>query len=159
MDWKFREIRPWEKVSDQKKIILIQGANLTYLGKREPDIYGTTRPDELNATLLNYAQKSGLILEIFYTNVEGEAIDKIYQCADDGFDGIVMNPAGFSYAGYALKDCIKGAALPYVEVHISNIAKRNIHCVLSEVSVGLITGFGLFGYQLALDAMLHHLRG
>ncbi|MGA7215576.1 MAG: type II 3-dehydroquinate dehydratase [Terrimicrobiaceae bacterium] len=146
-------------MSDQKKIILIQGANLTYLGKREPDIYGTTRPDELNATLLNYAQKSGLILEIFYTNVEGEAIDKIYQCADDGFDGIVMNPAGFSYAGYALKDCIKGAALPYVEVHISNIAKRNIHCVLSEVSVGLITGFGLFGYQLALDAMLHHLRG
>ncbi|MFZ0708663.1 MAG: type II 3-dehydroquinate dehydratase [Terrimicrobiaceae bacterium] len=146
-------------MSDQKKIILIQGANLTYLGKREPDIYGTTRPDELNATLLNYAQKSGLILEIFYTNVEGEAIDKIYQCADDGFDGIVMNPAGFSYAGYALKDCIKGAALPYVEVHISNIAKRNIHCVLSEVSVGLITGFGLFGYQLALDAMRHHLRG
>ena len=159
MDWKFREIRPWEKVSDQKKIILIQGANLTYLGKREPDIYGTTRPDELNATLLNYAQKSGLILEIFYTNVEGEAIDKIYQCADDGFDGIVMNPAGFSYAGYALKDCIKGAALPYVEVHISNIAKRNIHCVLSEVSVGLITRIRLFGYQLALDAMLHHLRG
>ncbi len=159
MDWKLREIRPWEKVSDQKKIILIQGANLTYLGKREPDIYGTTRPDELNATLLNYAQKSGLILEIFYTNVEGEAIDKIYQCADDGFDGIVMNPAGFSYAGYALKDCIKGAGLPYVEVHISNIAKRNIHCVLSEVSVGLITGFGLFGYQLALDAMRHHLRG
>ena len=158
MDWKLREIRPWEKVSDQKKIILIQGANLTYLGKREPDIYGTTRPDELNATLLNYAQKSGLILEIFYTNVEGEAIDKIYQCADDGFDGIVMNPAGFSYAGYALKDCIKGAGLPYVEVHISNIAARNIHCVLSEVSVGLITGFGLFGYELALDAMLHHLR-
>jgi 3-dehydroquinate dehydratase II len=146
-------------VSNQKKIILIQGANLTYLGKREPHIYGTTGPEELNATLLNHAQKNGLSLEIFYTNVEGEAINKIYRCADDGFDGIVMNPAGFSYAGYALKDCIKGAGLPYVEVHISNIATRNIHCVLSEVSVGLITGFGLFGYQLALDAMLHHLRG
>ena len=69
--------------------------------------------EELNATLLNHAQKNGLFLEIFYTNVEGVAIDKIYQCADDGFDGIVMNPAGFSYAGYALKDCIKGAGLPY----------------------------------------------
>ena len=98
-------------MSDQKKIILIQGANLTYLGKREPHIYGTTRPEELNATLLNHAQKNGLFLEIFYTNVEGEAINKIYQCADDGFDGIVMNPAGFSYAGYALKDC----GNPYIQ--------------------------------------------
>jgi 3-dehydroquinate dehydratase-2 len=65
-----------------------------------------------------------------------------------------MNPAGFTYAGYALRDCIKGAGLPYVEIHISNIAERNIHCVLSDVSVGFITGFGLHGYILALDAML-----
>jgi 3-dehydroquinate dehydratase-2 len=89
--------------------------------------------------------------------VEGEAINRIYRCADQGFDGLVMNPAGFSYAGYALKDCIKGAGLPYVEIHISNVAKRNIHCVLSEISVGVITGFGIYGYQLALDAILHHL--
>ena len=85
---------------------------MTYLGKREPHVYGTTRPEELNAMLLHHARKNGFFLEIFYTNGEGEAIDKIYRCADDGFDGIVMNPAGFSYAGYALKDCIKGAGLP-----------------------------------------------
>ena len=64
-----------------------------------------------------------------------------------------MNPAGFTYAGFALKDCIKGARLPYVEVHISNIAKRNIHCVLSDVAEGLITGFGMHSYILGLEAM------
>jgi len=68
-------------------------------------------------------------LEIFYTNIEGEAINRIYQAVDEGFDGLVMNPAGFTYAGFALRDCIKGAGLPYVEVH-----KRNIHCVLSDVT-------------------------
>jgi hypothetical protein len=69
-----------------------------------------------------------------------------------------MNPAGFTYAGFALKDCIKGAALPYVEVHISSIAKRNIHCVLSDVAEGVITGFGMYSYILGLDAMLEILR-
>jgi len=147
------------ETSKIKKIILIQGANLTYLGKREPEIYGRTTPDELNTTLLDYAKRRNFELAIFYTNLEGEAINRICLCADQGFDGLVMNPAGFSYSGYALKDCVKGAGLPYVEIHISNVLKRNIHCVLSEVSVGVITGFGMYGYQLALDAMLHHLDG
>ena len=70
-----------------------------------------------------------------------------------------MNPAGFTYAGYALKDCIKGVGLPYVEVHISSIAKRNIHCVLSDAAEGMITGFGMHPDILGLDAMLEILRG
>src|SRR5215472_14047084 len=118
------------ETSKIKKIILIQGANLTHLCKREPEIYGRTTPDELNTTLLGYAKRRNFEHEIFYTNLEGEAINQSYRCADQGFDGLVMNPAGFSYSGYALKDCIKGAGLPYVEIHISNVAKRNIHCVL-----------------------------
>ena len=125
------------------RILLMQGANLTYLGKREPSIYGTTTAAELDARLQAHAREKQYELEIFYTNVEGEAINRIYQAADAGVNGLVMNPAGFSYAGYALKDCIKGAALPYVEVHISSIAKRNIHCVLSDVAEGVITGFGM----------------
>jgi 3-dehydroquinate dehydratase II len=88
----------------------------------------------------------------------GEAINRIYQAVDEGFDGLVMNPAGFTYAGFALKDCIKGAGLPYVEVHISSIAKRNIHCVLSDVAEGMITGFGIHSYILGLDAMLEILK-
>ncbi len=141
-----------------KKILLLQGANLTYLGKREPEIYGTTTPEQLNERLHAHAKQHGYHLEIFYTNIEGEAINKIYQAADEQFDGLVMNPAGFTYAGYALKDCVKGANLPYVEIHISSIAKRHIHCVLSEVADGLITGFGMHGYILALDAMLEILQ-
>ena len=107
------------------KILLVQGANLTFLGRREPAIYGTTTAAELDATLQRHAKERGYDLDIFYTNIEGEAINRIYRAVDEGFDGLVMNPAGFTYAGFALKDCIKGAALPYVEVHISNIAKRN----------------------------------
>ena len=86
------------------------------------------------------------------------AINRIYQAVDEGFDGLVMNPAGFTYVGFALKDCIKGAGLPYVEVHISSIAKRNIHCVLSDVAEGIITGFGIHSYILGLDAMLEILK-
>lgn len=141
-----------------KKILLLQGANLTYLGKREPEIYGTTTPAELNERLYAHAKQHEYELEIFYTNIEGEAINKIYEAADKGTHGLVMNPAGFTYAGYALKDCVKGANMPYVEIHISSIAKRNIHCVLSDIAEGLITGFGMHGYILALDAMLEILK-
>ena len=137
------------------RILLIQGANLSYLGKREPEIYGTTGPEELDARLHAHAKAKGYALDIFYTNVEGEAINRIYQAADSGIDGLVMNPAGFTYAGYALRDCIKGVRLPYVEVHISNLARRNIHSVLADVASGVITGFGLYSYILGLEAMLH----
>lgn len=140
------------------KILLSQGANLTFLGRREPEIYGSTTPAELDARLQRHAQDHAYQLAIFYTNIEGEAVNRIYQAVDEGFDGLVMNPAGFTYAGFALKDCIKGAALPYVEVHISSIAKRHIHCVLSDVAEGVITGFGMHSYILGLDAMLEILR-
>jgi 3-dehydroquinate dehydratase II len=140
------------------KILLVQGANLTFLGRREPAIYGTTTAAELDAMLQCHARKHGYVLDIFYSNVEGEAINYIYRAVDQGFDGLVMNPAGFTYAGFALKDCVKGAGLPYVEVHISNIAKRGIHCVLSDVAEGVITGFGMHSYILGLEAMLEILR-
>jgi 3-dehydroquinate dehydratase II len=140
------------------KILLLQGANLNYLGRREPAVYGSTTAEELDAMVRQHAEEKGYFLDIFYTNIEGEAINRIYGAVDDGFDGLVMNPAGFTYAGYALRDCIKGAGLPYVEIHISHIVKRNIHCVLSDVSEGLITGFGVQGYLLALEAMLDLLK-
>jgi 3-dehydroquinate dehydratase II len=140
------------------KILLVQGANLTFLGRREPAIYGTTTAAELDTMPHAHAGKRGYVLDIFYSNIEGEAIDRIYRAVDEGVDGLVMNPAGFTYAGFAPKDCVKGAGLPYVEVHISNIAKRGIHCVLSEVSEGLIAGFGMHSYILGLEAMLEILR-
>jgi hypothetical protein len=96
-------------------ILLVQGANLTFLGRRAPEIYGTTTAARLDAMLQRHAQDHDYHLDIFYTNIEGEAINRIYQGVDDGVNGLVMNPAGFTCAGYALKDCIKGGGLPYVE--------------------------------------------
>ena len=136
------------------RILLIQGANMAYLGKREPEIYGTTSAAELDAMLLARAKKCGCNLEIFYTHVEGEAIRRIYRAADEGMDGLLMNPAGFSYAGYALRDCLKTMSFPYVEVHISNIEKRGIKSVTAETASGVIAGFGLQSYFMGMDALL-----
>lgn len=138
-----------------RSILLVQGANMVYLGKREPGIYGTTTPQELDAMLQAHAKAKGYRLDIFYTNFEGEAISHIYQSESNGVDGLVMNPAGFTYAGYALKDCIKGTKLPYVEVHISNIVKRGISSVLADIAEGVIFGFGMYSYIIGLEAMLH----
>jgi 3-dehydroquinate dehydratase-2 len=138
-----------------QRILLVQGANLVYLGKREQEFYGTTTPDELDSMVQGHAKTKGYALDIFYTNIEGEAINRIYQSAESGVDGLVMNPAGFSYVGYALKDCIKGTGLPYVEVHISNIEKRGIPSVLASVATGVIYGFGIYSYILGLEAILN----
>lgn len=138
-----------------RKILLVQGANMIRQGIREPKFYGATTRQELDAMVQEHAEAKGYALDIFYTNIEGEAINRIYQAVDSGVDGLVMNPAGFTYAGYALRDCIKGISLPYVEVHISNVLKRGIQSVLASAGVGMITGFGMYGYILGLEAMLH----
>ena len=140
------------------KILLIQGANMVWLGKREPELYGKTSAAELDAMLMEHAKNHGYGLEIFYSNVEGEAIGRIYEAAANGVDGLVMNPAGFVYAGYALRDCLKAVRLPYVEVHMTNINKRGMTSVLAPVAEGMITGLGVSSYLLALDAMLHLLE-
>jgi 3-dehydroquinate dehydratase-2 len=138
-----------------KKILLIQGANMVHLGKRQPEFYGSTTAAQLDAMLAEHAQQKGYQLEIFYTNLEGEAINRIYAALDQGFDGLVMNPAGFNYAGYALADCIRGAELPYIEVHMSNVEARGIPCVCAKVADGVIYGLGTQSYLLALEGMLH----
>jgi 3-dehydroquinate dehydratase II len=137
------------------RLLLIQGANLNWLGKREPEIYGTTSAAELDQMLADETKRRKLDLAIRYTNLEGEAINWIYDAATKRMDGLVMNPAGFTMAGYALRDCLKGVrdSLPYVEIHISNIDKRGIKSVTAEAAEGVIQGFGLDGYLLALDAM------
>lgn len=137
------------------RILLVQGANMVHLGKREPEIYGSTTAAELDAMLQEHAKAKGYALDILYTNLEGEAISRIYEAANSGVNGLVMNPAGFNYAGYALRDCVKGAGLPYVEVHMTNIEKRGIRSALAGVANGVISGFGVESYTLGLDAMLH----
>lgn len=137
-----------------RKILLVQGANMAYLGKREPEIYGTTTAAELDEMLLRRARERGFALEIFYTHIEGEAIGRIYRAADEGIDGLLMNPAGFTYAGYALRDCLRAMRFPCVEVHMSNIDRRGLKSVTAEASRGVIAGFGLQSYLLGLDALI-----
>jgi 3-dehydroquinate dehydratase-2 len=141
-----------------EKILLLQGANMSFLGRRQPEIYGTTTAAELDAMLLAHAQAHAYQLEIYYTHVEGEAIGRLYRAADEGVQGLVMNPAGFNYAGYALRDCVLALPFPYIEVHMSNVAKRGIACVLAPVATGVVFGFGIQSYVLGLEAMVHLLR-
>ena len=134
-------------------ILLIQGANMEYLGFRQPEIYGTTTAAELDEILRNDAAGLGMTLRILYPNVEGEAISAIYGAAREGFDGLVMNPAGFLYAGYALRDCLKAVLLPCIEVHMSNIDARGMHSVTAAACAGMVTGLGIDSYRLALIAI------
>ncbi len=132
------------------KILLVQGANMAYLGKRQPEIYGTTTAAELDRMMQRHAKRRGVKLDIFYTHIEGEAIGRIYRAADEGMHGLLMNPAGFTQAGYALRGCLRAIPFPYIEVHISNIDQRGIRSVTAEAARGVIAGFGLLVYDDAL---------
>ena len=137
------------------KILLIQGSNMNLLGIRQPEIYGKTQAAELDRMLLDYAKAKGFELEIFYTNSEGECIDRIIKAYKDKVDALVMNPGGFTYYGKAIGDTIKGLKIPYVEVHLSNHFVRDIHSVIAEAAEGIIMGLGIQVYFLGLDAALH----
>lgn len=136
------------------KLLLIQGANLNSLGNRQGNTYGSTTAEELNLLLHDHAKEFGYDLEIFYTNIEGEAVNKIYDRVAEGIDGILVNPAGFTYNGYSLRDCLKYVAPPYIEIHITNTDKRKIHSIPAEAAVGIVKGFGIDSYFIALEAML-----
>ena len=135
------------------KILLIQGANMEYLGKREPELYGTTTAEELDQLLDKAAEQLDLQLIIRYTNIEGEAISWIYEAERTGFEGLIMNPAGFLFSGYALRECLKSISLPFIEVHMANIDRRGMHSVTACEASGMITGLGIESYHLALSAM------
>ena len=139
-------------------ILLIQGANMEWLGHRQPEIYGTTSAEKLDEMLQQEAVQQGIQLEIRYTNIEGEAISWIYQAVRSGVDGLIMNPAGFLYAGYALRDCLRGTDLPYIEVHISNLDRREMKSVLASEADGVVMGLGLDSYFVGIDAMYRLLR-
>ncbi len=139
------------------KLLLIQGANMEYLGKRQPELYGTTTAAELDVMLQAEAARRGISLDIRYTNLEGEAITWAYQAEREGCDGLLINPAGFTYAGFALRDCLKALKMPAIEIHMTNIERRGMHSVTAEAAVGAVMGFGIDSYFVAIEAMLRHL--
>jgi 3-dehydroquinate dehydratase II len=139
------------------KLLLIQGANMEYLGIRQPELYGTTTAAELDVLLTKRAAELGVELDIRYTNVEGEAISAMYAADRAGIDGILFNPAGFLHSGYAFRDCLRSIRAPALEIHMTNIEKRGYGSVTSEAAIGMIAGFGVDSYLLALEAMVKRL--
>jgi len=151
-------MRRVSKPGSAPRILLVQGPNMSALGRRQPELYGRTSAAELDALLRRHARSNRYELAIFYTHSESEAIERIYRAAEEKFHGLVMNPAAFLYAGYALRDCLRAVPLPYIEVHMTNIEKRGLRSILAEAAVGMITGFGVQSYVLGLEAMLRYLR-
>ncbi len=133
------------------KVLLIQGANMQALGKRDPALYGTITAAELDAHLIQHHPDDQL--DIRYTNTEGQAIDWIYEAERGDVDGLLMNPAGFLHAGYALRDCLQIVSMPYVEVHMTNIDRREFHSVTASAADGMITGLGVESYTLGIAAL------
>ncbi|MGM0582665.1 MAG: type II 3-dehydroquinate dehydratase [Bacteroidota bacterium] len=136
---------------DKKRIIIINGPNLNLLGKREPEIYGASSFQEFFEKLKD--KNPDFQLEYFQSNIEGELVDKI-QKADGEFDGVLLNAAAYTHTSVAIHDAIGTIAVPVVEIHISNIYKREEFrhkSIISSKCVGMISGLGLKGYQLGLE--------
>jgi len=137
--------------------LVLNGPNLNLLGKREPSIYGSMTLAEIEKQLTEWGEKHRVKVECFQSNHEGELIERIHQ-ADDQYNGIVFNPGGFTHYSYALRDAISSISLPVIEVHLSNIHKREAfrhQSVLAPACLGQISGLGPLGYRLALEALLH----
>ncbi len=142
------------------KILVVNGPNLNLLGTREPDVYGTLTLEKINEELVLYSQSLGVEIEFFQSNIEGEIVDKIQQSRSD-CQGIVINPAAYTHTSVAIRDVIAAVDMPAVEVHISNIHKREEfrkHSYIAPVCIGQIAGFGLDSYKLGLEAIVNFLN-
>ena len=138
-------------------LLLLNGPNLNLLGSREPELYGAATLAELEAAATNQASTAGAQLRCFQSNHEGALIDRIHAAKQDGVDMIVINPGAWGHTSIALRDALAGVAIPFVEVHISNIYQRESfrhHSFLSPIALGTICGLGLEGYRLAIDFAL-----
>jgi len=142
-------------------ILVIQGPNLNLLGTREPEIYGHETLDDIHRQLHSQAQESGVHLDTFQSNHEGEVIDRIHQAKKDGVQFIIINPGGYSHTSVAIRDALVGVSIPFIEVHLSNIHQREPfrhHSYFSDVAVGVICGLGSIGYRLALEAVIAKIK-
>ncbi|MDY0320255.1 MAG: type II 3-dehydroquinate dehydratase [Arcobacteraceae bacterium] len=142
------------------KIAVIQGPNLNMLGVREQHIYGGMTLDQIHAQLQATAEQSGVEIEFFQSNLEGEIVDKIQECLGT-VQGIIINPAAYTHTSIAIRDALAAVNLPTVEVHISNLYKREDFrqkSLTAASSTGIISGFGPFGYHLGLIALMQVLN-
>ena len=141
------------------KVLVLNGPNLNRLGKREPEIYGAVTLDEIKRQTSVRAEALNLEVDFRQSNSEGELVDWIQET--DGIDGIIINAGGYTHTSIAILDALRGAGLPIVEVHLTNIFQREAYrhkSYVSEVANGVICGFGAIGYELALEALAPLMR-
>jgi 3-dehydroquinate dehydratase II len=141
-------------------ILVLHGPNLNLLGLREPGIYGATSLEDINRQLTEAARQAGHHLLSLQSNAEYELIDRIHDARKEGVDFIIINPAAFTHTSVALRDALLGVAIPFIEVHLSNVHKREAfrqHSYFSDIAQGVICGFGATSYQLALQAAIQTL--
>ncbi len=141
-----------------KKILLLLGANLNLVGIREKNIYGTVTAETIENDIKSYGESIGCEVSAFQSNWEGAIIDEI-QKARTEYDAVIINPGAFTHYSYAIHDAIKGVDIPFVEVHMSNIHQREEFrhkSVTAPACVGQITGFGAYGYKMALNFLMNN---
>jgi 3-dehydroquinate dehydratase-2 len=143
------------------KILILHGPNLNLSGRRERDIYGAETMEDINEKLLLLGEKHGAELRFVQSNHEGALIDELHRAKEEGFEGVILNPGGLTFYSYALRDALTGVDLPAVEVHISNLHKREQfrhHSVLASVCVGQVMGFRGQSYLLGLEGLIGYLK-
>lgn len=144
------------------KLLALHGPNLNLLGEREPELYGVATLDEINQGLVAAAEQLGHSLAHFQSNAEHGLVDRIHQARQEGVEFIIINPGAFTHTSIALRDALAGVAIPFIEVHLSNVFSREEfrrRSYLSELAVAVISGAGAGGYRLALQAAAEKLGG
>ena len=142
-----------------KAILVLHGPNLNLLGSREPEVYGRTTLDEINISLTTLAGKNGASLCCFQSNSEALLIERIHQARTDGTQFIVINPAAFTHTSVALRDALSAVAIPFIEIHLSNVHAREAfrrESFFSDLAVGVISGLGASGYEYAVQYALNY---
>lgn len=145
------------KVYKAANILILHGPNLNLLGAREPEIYGDVTLRDINRNLEKLAANASVKIDFFQHNAESALIDRVQLCMKDGTDFIIVNPAAYTHTSIALRDALAAVKLPFVEVHLSNIFSRESfrqHSYFSDLAIGVISGLGVKGYELALQYAL-----
>ncbi len=141
-------------------VLLVNGPNLNLLGQREPEVYGTTTLPQIEDAVRALAAAAGVGVDCFQSNHEGAIIDRLHAARTDGTRFVIINPGAFTHTSIAIRDAFQAAAVPFVEVHISNVHAREPfrhHSYLSDIAVGVIAGLGTRGYTLAMEFVLDRL--
>ncbi|GAB2796343.1 type II 3-dehydroquinate dehydratase [Halomonas shantousis] len=142
------------------RLLVLNGPNLNLLGTREPEIYGVTTLEDIRLRLTQRALETGHQLDWLQSNAEHVLIERVHAARQDGTDFILLNPAAFTHTSVALRDALTGVAIPFIELHLSNVHAREPfrkHSYFSDVAKGVIAGFGADSYELALEAALRQL--